>query len=212
VGERIRSHIIEGVLPAGSQLNEVELASSFGVSRGPVREALQRLIQEGLLRSEPHRGVFVPIMTAEDVDDIYLVREAMETTAARRVAGSSRAASASKTLDRVVRAMEAAERADDWNTVANRDLDFHTALVAAADSPRLERMFTTVISETRLCLGMLTAAYDARGDLVEEHRRISDFIRDNDAEGAVVALKKHFDDGVVTLKRRLAAESGPSAG
>jgi DNA-binding GntR family transcriptional regulator len=59
---------------------------------------------------------------------------------------------------------------------------------------------------------MLTAAYDARGDLVEEHRWVSDLIRDNDADGAVAALKKHFDDGVVTLKRRLAARSGPSAG
>ena len=44
-------------------MHEVELAESFGVSRGPVREALQRLIQEGLLRAEPHRGVFVPVMT-----------------------------------------------------------------------------------------------------------------------------------------------------
>jgi DNA-binding GntR family transcriptional regulator len=212
VGERIRSNIIEGVLPPGTQLNEVELAAAFGVSRGPVREALQRLIQEGLLRSEPHRGVFVPVMTPEDVDDIYLVREAMETAAVRRIAGTSRAVSSYKTLDKVVRAMETAEKADDWNTVANRDLDFHTALVAAADSPRLVRMFTTVISETRLCLGVLSAAYDARGDLVEEHRRISDLIRDNDAEGAVAVLKKHFDDGVVTLKRRLAARDGAQAG
>jgi DNA-binding GntR family transcriptional regulator len=51
VGERIRSNIIEGVLRPGSQLNEVELAASFGVSRGPVREATQRLLQEGLLCS-----------------------------------------------------------------------------------------------------------------------------------------------------------------
>jgi DNA-binding GntR family transcriptional regulator len=212
VGDRIRADVVEGVLPPGSQLNEVELATTFGVSRGPVREALQRLIQEGLLLREPHRGVFVPVMTPEDVDDIYLVREAMETTAVRRLAGLSRTASASKALDRIVRAMETAERADDWNTVASRDLDFHSALVAAADSPRLERMFTTVISETRLCLGVLSAAYDTRDDLVEEHRRISDLIRQNDVDGAVAALKKHFDDGVVTLKRRLASRGGPQAG
>jgi DNA-binding GntR family transcriptional regulator len=212
VGDRIRADVVEGALPPGSQLNEVELATTFGVSRGPVREALQRLIQEGLLLREPHRGVFVPVMTPEDVDDIYLVREAMETTAVRRLAGLSRTASASKALDRIVRAMETAERADDWNTVASRDLDFHSALVAAADSPRLERMFTTVISETRLCLGVLSAAYDTRDDLVEEHRRISDLIRQNDVDGAVAALKKHFDDGVVTLKRRLASRGGPQAG
>ena len=103
--------------------------------------------------------------------------------------------------------MRKAEKAQDWQTVASRDLDFHTALVSAAKSPRLERMFTTVISETRLCLGLLTGAYDARDDLVEEHREIADLIRDNDTEAAVAVLKKHFDDAVVTLKRRREAES-----
>jgi len=205
VGERIRSQVLEGVIAPGSQLNEVELAGTFGVSRGPVREALQRLIQEGLLRSEPHRGVFVPVMTAEDVDDVYLAREALETAAVQRITGTSRAAAAYKALDKVVRAMATAEKADDWKTVANRDLDFHTALVAAAESPRLERMFTTVISETRLCLGMLTTADGARDDLVDEHRRICEMILEDDTEGALAVLKKHFDDAVVTLKRRLAS-------
>jgi DNA-binding GntR family transcriptional regulator len=207
VGERIRSDIIDGTLPPGSQLNEVELATSFGVSRGPVREALQRLIQEGLLRSDPHRGAFVPVMSEEDIDDIYLAREALETAAVRTITGTGRSGSAYKSLDRVVRAMQKAEEAGNWQAVASRDLDFHTELVSAAGSPRLERMFTTVISETRLCLGVLTGAYDARDDLVDEHRQISDLIRDDDTEAAVAALKKHFDDAVVTLKRRREAES-----
>jgi len=207
VGERIRSNIIEGVLRPGSQLHEVELAASFGVSRGPVREALQRLIQEGLLRSEAHRGVFVPVMSDDDIVDIYLAREALESAAVRRIAGTSRSASASKALDKVVKSMEAAEKAGDWKTVASRDLDFHTALVAAADSARLERMFTTVISETRLCLSLLTSATDARDDLVQEHRQISEMIRADDTAGAIAVLTKHFDDAVVTLRRRLGDEA-----
>jgi DNA-binding GntR family transcriptional regulator len=207
VGERIRSNVIDGTLPPGSQLNEVELASSFGVSRGPVREALQRLIQEGLLRSEPHRGVFVPVMSEEDIDDIYLAREALETAAVRRITGTGRSASAYKTLDRVVRAMTKAEGAGDWQTVASRDLDFHAELVAAAGSTRLERMFTTVISETRLCLSVLTGAYDRRHDLVDEHRRVTDLIRDDETDAAVAVLRKHFDDAVVTLKRQRRVES-----
>ena len=156
VGERIRSNIIDGTLPPGSQLNEVELASSFGVSRGPVREALQRLIQEGLLRSEPHRGVFVPVMTDDDIDDVYLAREALETAAVRRIASMGWSAAAFKALDSVVSGMQKAADAGNWQAVANRDLDFHTELVSAAASPRLERMFTTVISETQLCLSALT--------------------------------------------------------
>jgi len=203
VGERIRSNIIEGVLPPGSQLHEVELAASFGVSRGPVREALQRLIQEGLLRSEAHRGVFVPVMSDDDIVDIYVAREALETAAVRRITGTSRSASAYKALDKVVQGMEKAEKAGDWKAVASRDLDFHTALVAAADSARLERMFTTVISETRLCLSLLTSEPDARDDLVQEHRQISEMIHADDTAGAIAVLTQHFDDAVVTLRGKL---------
>ena len=212
VGERIRSNIIEGALPPGSQLHEVELAASFGVSRGPVREALQRLIQEGLLRSEPHRGVFVPVMSADDIVDIYLARDALEGAAVRRIIATTRAASAYKSLDKVVRSMLAAEKAQDWKTLASRDLDFHTALVAAAESPRLERMFTTVISETRLCLSMLTSELKGRDFLVEEHREIIEMIRAENTEGAMAALTKHFDEAVVTLQRRVGQAEGEKAG
>jgi DNA-binding GntR family transcriptional regulator len=118
-----------------------------------------------------------------------------------------------KSLDRIVRAMESAEKSDDWKTVISRDLDFHTALVAAADSPRLERMFTTVISETRLCLVMLTDAYDQRedlvrrrDDLVDEHRQILELVRGEDVEAAVAVLKKHFEGAIGTLKQRVEAD------
>jgi DNA-binding GntR family transcriptional regulator len=212
VGERIRTSIIDGTLTPGSQLNEVDLAAQFGVSRGPVREALQRLIQEGLLRSEPHRGVFVPVMTEEDVRDIYLVREALETAAVRKIVGSPRAASAFDNLDRLVREMEHYEAKGDWRSVGESDLLFHTALVAAAESPRLERMFNTIISETRLCLSALTAV-DARHDLVPEHRTITDRMSAGDIEGALAALTKHFDDAVVTLHNwRAAVPAGDGHG
>ncbi|AEF41467.1 GntR family transcriptional regulator [Hoyosella subflava] len=207
VGERIRSSIMDGRLRPGQQLNESELAASFGVSRGPVREALQRLIQEGLLRSEPHRGVFVPVLSSADVDDIYLARVALETAAVRRITETSRAELAYKVLDPIVRTMCDARDTGDRTEVADRDLDFHTTLVAAAGSPRLERMFTTVISETRLCVSVLTAAYGARDDLVDEHRTISEMIRDENAEGAVAVLTKHFVEARVTLKRQLEVDS-----
>jgi DNA-binding GntR family transcriptional regulator len=208
VGERIRSAIIDGTMPPGSQLNEVELAAMFGVSRGPVREAIQRLVQEGLLRSEPHHGVFVPVMSEADINDIYLAREALETAAIRKIMGESRSASAYKSLDRLVRKMRDAEAADDWRAVANLDLEFHTELVSAAGSPRLERMFTTIISETRLCLSVLTDAFDRRDDTVDEHWKISEMMRENDTDGAVAAMKKHFDDAKFTLKR----DAGPASG
>jgi DNA-binding GntR family transcriptional regulator len=211
VVERIRAGFIDGTLKPGTQLNEVGLARAFGVSRGPVREALQRLIQEGLLHSEPHRGVFVPVMTEDDVMDIYVAREALETAAMIRVIESSRAEPTSSKLDQMVNAMERAANAGDWNTVFNVDLDFHTALVEAAGSPRLDRMFRTVVSETRLCLILLAGVYDARHDLVEEHRRISQHIREERLDQAMSVLKKHYDDAITSLQGRLKADDSSEA-
>lgn len=201
VTERLRANIVNGSLRPGSQLSEVELATSFGVSRGPVREALQRLVQEGLLHSEPHRGVFVPVLTDEDVLDVYVAREVLESAAIRSIISSASTAAASESLDRFVTLMEKAEAVGDWQAVGNFDLEFHVALVDASGSPRLRRMFTTVISETRLCLGVLTAD-DARDDLVQEHRLICDLMQAGETEQALAVLKKHFDDAVVTLMRR----------
>lgn len=209
VGERIRADITDGTLEPGAQLNEVELAASFGVSRGPVREAMQRLIQEGLLRSEPHRGVFVPVMTQDDIDDIYLAREALETAAVRTIIAAGRAGQAYPTLDRAVREMEEAEKRGEWDVVASRDLDFHIELIAAAASPRLQRMFSTVIFETRLCLHALTHG-ESRADLVDEHRQIGEMIKNCDIDGATAVLQKHFADAVDALRdqREDAADAG----
>jgi DNA-binding GntR family transcriptional regulator len=201
--ERLRADIINGSLKPGSQLSEVDLAAAFGVSRGPVREALQRLVQEGLLHSEPHRGVFVPVLTDEDLRDVYVARDALESAAIRCIIASATTAAASESLDRLVTLMEEAEAAGDWEAVGNFDLEFHVALVDASGSPRLKRMFTTVISETRLCLGVLTAD-DAREDLVQEHRLICDAMKEGETDQALAVLRKHFDDAVVTLTRQKA--------
>jgi len=135
VTERLRTSIVTGSLKPGSQLSEVELANSFGVSRGPVREALQRLVQEGLLHSEPHRGVFIPVLTDDDVLDIYLAREALESAAIRSIVTNDTSAAASQALDQYVTQMEKAEAKGDWEAVGNFDLEFHVALVDASGKP-----------------------------------------------------------------------------
>jgi len=205
--DRLREDIIDGTLAAGTQLSEVELATSFGVSRGPIREAIQRLIQEGLLRGEPHRRVSVPVLTNEDIADIYLARTALESAAVQSIIASARSEETYKELDSNVRAEAAAEAAGDWQTAQKYDLEFHIILVAASGSQRLQRMFSTVISETRLCMGALTTEearhhHKAQNPGEVNHRRISELIRDGDTAGALAALKKHFDDAVATLTSR----------
>ncbi|MEU2540230.1 GntR family transcriptional regulator [Streptomyces iakyrus] len=216
--DRLREDIINGTLAAGTQLSEVELATSFGVSRGPIREAIQRLIQEGLLRGEPHRRVSVPVLTKQDIADIYLARTALESAAVQSIIASGKSEETFKELDRNVRAEAAAEAAGDWQVAREYDLEFHTILVAASGSQRLQRMFSTVISETRLCMGALTTEEARHHHKVQSpdevnHRKISELIRDGDTAGALAALRKHFDDAVATLTSRDGEEKqAPPAG
>src|SRR5919201_4778391 len=113
IADQIRQSITDGTLPAGTQLTETQLAERLEVSRGPVREAMQRLIQEGLLRAERHRGVFVTQLTTADIADIYIARAAIERTAVLPLMERHDPLVLDR-LEETVGALEAGVRARDW--------------------------------------------------------------------------------------------------
>ncbi|MEV6127456.1 GntR family transcriptional regulator [Streptomyces violaceusniger] len=205
VVERIRSELLTGAFPPGSQLGEAELAESLGVSRGPVREALARLVHEGLLLSVPHRGVFVPLLGEADVLDIYYAREALEAAAFHRVITSPTPPGLLPALDETVDELARASRVGDWSKVADLDVRFHSLVIEAAGSPRLRRMFDTVIAETRLCLNLQADADPARLDLLDEHRELARLIAGDDVDAALATLTQHFEEATVTVRKRLRA-------
>jgi DNA-binding GntR family transcriptional regulator len=204
IATQLRSGIVSGRLPPGQALREVEVARQLGVSRGPVREAFQRLIQEGLLEAHPARGVFVPQLTTADIADLYLARGAVETTAARLLA-SSGTAEALGDLAAALADLEAAP-AEDWNELVNLDLHLHEVLVRGTGSMRLARIFDTLAAETRLCMVALESFYPERAELVTEHAEIVQAIQRRDAGAAASLLDRHMADSV----RRLVEGAGPS--
>jgi DNA-binding GntR family transcriptional regulator len=157
-----------------------------------VREALQRLVQEGLLTSRPHRGVFVPELTDADLADIFLAREAVESASLRRIVAAGRAAEAAEVLMRQVTAMGEAEAAKDWASVVECDMAFHRDLVDCADSFRLSRMYTVLIAETKLCLHMLFGGYRWREGIVEEHARLARILAHGDLGAVLGELRLHL--------------------
>jgi DNA-binding GntR family transcriptional regulator len=203
VADQIRSGVLRGVFEPGSQLSEIALAERFGVSRGPVREALQGLVQDGLLKREPHRGVFVPVITDEDVGDIYQAREAIEAASVKHIIEAGMGAQIRLGLDSIVSEMEAASAAGDWDRVAEHDLRFHSEVVRAARSPRLNRMYATLLDETRLCL-MMSVATPGRRDLVDEHRQIAALLGSDDPQPAIAAIEVHMREAVDALHRERA--------
>lgn len=196
IAGRVREAIASGLIPPGSQLGEANLARELGVSRGPLREGLQRLTAEGLLISIRNRGLFVIEMTPERVQDMYFARQAVERAAAERIhQGDPVAAGAA--LSTVIDVMASAR---DQHAQSAADVSFHELLVSLAASPRLSRMHATLITETRMCINALTDLY-AQGDRVrvEEHRAIAQSFTDRDAALTDRLLVAHMSDAVHRL-------------
>lgn len=202
IARQLRRAIGQGELAPGEQLNEAELSRHLGVSRGPLREAMQRLTQEGLLVSIRNRGVFVIEVTDDDVRDMYLARAAVERAAAARVIELGAADGGLRLLD-IAETMRHAAAADDADALTEADVEFHALLVALAQSPRLSRMHNTLMVETRMCITALENRYSSHNIRYEEHHAIARAIRDGNAEDADRLLVEHMEDAVA----RLAEES-----
>jgi DNA-binding GntR family transcriptional regulator len=195
IADKLRKAIGHGELKPGTQLGEAELARKLGVSRGPLREGMQRLTQEGLLIAIRNRGLFVVDMTPDDVRDMYLAREAIERAAARKILiGDHRTAGEAllTLVDQMAAATDPAE-------VGKVDIAFHERLVALAGSPRLSRMHQTFITETRMCIHALEDTYSASDVRVEEHRTLAQAIKSGDPERTDTLLIAHMDDAITRL-------------
>lgn len=208
IAEELRRGIQDGVYAPGVQLNEAELALSFGVSRGPLREAIQRLVQEELLRSEPHRGVFVIEMAEDDVLDIFFVRETLEASALSRITDRRDRATTSAALMAIADRMDKAMRSGDRTTGGELDFEFHKTLVDAAGSDRLSRTYTTVQAETRLCLHRLMDGYRSSVDLAVEHRRLAYMVAEAPIDALLKELKAHLGDPSEILRRARGSDDG----
>ncbi|QFG20557.1 GntR family transcriptional regulator [Actinomadura sp. WMMB 499] len=200
VSDELRAAIMYGSLEPGDQLGEAELAARLGISRGPLREAMQRLVQEGLLVSEPHRGLFVTTLDESDVEDVYLARLAIERTAGKLIMERNRGEAVARLTDALEGLVEAA-RERDRVKMSDADQAFHEVLVSASGSQRLERMAHTLLVETRMCLNALQDTYPEPDDLVEEHRRIVDAIGDGEEERLLRLIEEHMTESIERLRK-----------
>ncbi|KNX39414.1 GntR family transcriptional regulator [Luteipulveratus halotolerans] len=197
VADRVREAIATGDIPPGAQLGEADLARQLGVSRGPLREGLQRLTQEGLLLSYRNRGLFVIEMTAERVRDMYVARQAVERAAAEQVHQRGPVEAGTELLEVIAR-MEAAGSDDE--AVADIDREFHERLVELSESPRLAAMNATLMTETRMCLNALKATYASHEARVEEHRAIAQSFVDRKPRLTDKLLVAHMRDALARLR------------
>jgi GntR family transcriptional regulator of gluconate operon len=172
VAEQLRSLIVKGELAPGQRFSEEELAERFGVSRGPVRDALRIMVSERLM--EPRRkGVQVAGFDERDIDELYSLRDALESLAVRMLVGQRQSVEWDR-FGPTVSAMRAAAADNQFQAFAEADLGFHAELCAASGHRRLmdtwnsyQPTFAALVQETVMHEIDLKASADKHTELLE---------------------------------------------
>lgn len=190
---RLRRELQEGSIQPGELLAQASIAERFGISRTPVREALQRLEHEGTLKSLPKRGWIVRTISAKEVEELYTIRMRLETLAARLAASRSSdeaIAELQAILDRQADEVRSTRDPEKAHVI---DREFHHQIWVMSDSPRLEQMLSNLVDAATLD----PVARSIRGrprrmeESVEHHRRILEAVVAHDGAGAEQAMHEH---------------------
>ncbi|MFF1877083.1 GntR family transcriptional regulator [Leifsonia sp. NPDC058230] len=182
----LRRKIIAGEIEPEFRLTEAWVSERFEVARPTAKASLDRLISEGLLRRGPRRSSMVPRLSADDVSDIYFSRGPVESIAVSSLAATS---TVPPQAERALDLMKMAAERSAHNDHTEADVDFHRSLVAAAASPRLQRMHQTVMGEAQLCIAQVRMnRFVDLQELTARHSAILDAIRVGDSDAAVRAL------------------------
>lgn len=189
----LRQSIIDGTLPSGEELNQAQIAERLGISRGPVREALGQLEQEGLIRSVPYKGVVVTPLDPTYVRELYSLRTALETFALR-IGMERRDPEEIGALGRIVDGMRAAAKRGDAPELARLDLRFHSMIIRMARNSLLERAWTPLKIGVQRCLHSRHRIYESLDEVVGTHPALLEAIERGDVAGATEMLEQHIID------------------
>lgn len=203
---RVRDAIHDGTLPDGERVNEVHLAAELGVSRTPLREALNRLVSEQMLTLRPRHGYYVPRMTLEGFEAEFAIRPILDVAALELAGLPSREA-----LDEIARLSQAilAEQ-----TIAGRiDADdaFHLKLIGHCPNPVLLDLIRHMMVRTRRYEFAYFRECRPFLGVADKHARIIVALRRGDLTAACTALRNNLTSGLDPVRAWLGARTPASS-
>jgi DNA-binding GntR family transcriptional regulator len=188
VVDLLRQEILLGKFAEGNPLREIPLAERFRTSRGPIRDAILQLTQEGLLASEPNRGAKVAGVWDEELRPLMVqIRFELESYAVWKITERKPAPDLA-TFRRNLRSFEIACRDKDFGAVVQLDMEFHRLLLRESGAGGLEAVWLSLMGGMRL-------PYSRHSKLTEsfqEHRAIVEAIAQGRGKEAIRALKKNI--------------------
>jgi len=190
IASDLRRRAISGKLLPGQRLSEAQLAAELNISRNTLREVFRLLIREGLLNHEPHRGVFVAMPSMATIVDIFRVRRLIEVPAIAQAWPRHTAVAGMRSA---VEAAEACAEEGAWASVGSANMEFHGAIVALTDSPRLMTFFSQLAAELRLAFCMVPCQEELHSPFLKQNRLILELVVSGDNEKAAAALNGYLD-------------------
>ncbi|HEX2540254.1 MAG TPA: phosphonate utilization associated transcriptional regulator [Caldimonas sp.] len=209
VQRELERMVLTGELSAGKKLNEAEISTRLGVSRGPVRESFRALQEAGLVRLEKNRGVFVREVSVDEADDIYEIRATLDQMAGRKLAVSIRREQLAA-LRALVARMRAAAETGDVEGYHEANLAFHDALVEYAGNPKLLQIYRRLVNELSLFRRHTLAQPHRLPSSTLEHEEILSLIESGQAEAAGQKLHEHATASRGRVHALAAATARPS--
>jgi DNA-binding GntR family transcriptional regulator len=187
----LRQLILDNELGPGSQLLELEAAERLGMSRTPVREAMVRLEQEGMVEIRPRHGMRVLPISAEALADIYEILTALEGAAAEAAARKGASADQIQALRQAVSDMDAALAADDLTAWSRADARFHKLLVSLGGNARLTTLVDQVSDQAHRARAMTLKLRPRPVDSNKDHAAVVQAIVDRDGATARAIHERH---------------------
>lgn len=217
VCEDIVTAIVKGELPPGSKISEPELARTYGISRGPLREAIRRLEGLRLIERKPHIGARVVKLSAAELVEIYRVREALEGMACRLAAeymSEEEIAQLRALLDEHEQSVEQHEGRAYFQKEG--DLDFHFRIVQGSKNAKLlEILGSDLYHLVRMYRYQFSVSSSRPKRALKEHRQIVDAIDARDPELAELLMRRHIsaarrniEDKLETVHNNLGEKHG----
>nr|WP_243432235.1 MULTISPECIES: GntR family transcriptional regulator [Pseudomonas] len=199
IEERLRSAILDGRLPPGTAIRQQELATLFGVSRMPVREALRQLEAQSLLKVEMHKGAVVAPLIGEDAVDTYALRVLLETEALRQsipLLDANDIASARGYIQQLENETRHAE-------IGRLNRLFHMSLYNKAPNKKLLRLIEDELNEEERFLRFHLSSMGLGKLTQDDHNALADAAGDKLVDEAVTVLERHLNNASRVIRKYL---------
>ena len=191
-----------GELSPGQLYSESAMSKQMGISRTPLRAALQQLEKEGLIIRLPQRGFYVYEFKEKDIEELFAIRKAIEGYAVEHIAKKNREIDLEPAMIHL-KAQEEARQSDDYSIFIREDRQFHENLVKALDNKRLVAIYSDMRQSIEL-IGLKRFKMNSqRNQSISEHKTIINAIEKGDPLAAREAVYNHLDMAMVSLKKYL---------